>query len=75
MSVIGPGAHDKSGRGNINRGDGGLGFVIATAGSIPGGADTVSTSFEPHILTQDSEEMDLSLLAQECNCHERRWGS
>ncbi len=39
--LVGPGAADRDGRGNVNVGDGGVAFVLAAAAASPGGADTV----------------------------------
>lgn len=39
--LIGPGAHDQQGKGNINAGDGGIAFIVASAESVPGSADLV----------------------------------
>lgn len=36
--IVGPGAYDQHGKGNINVGDGGVAFLLASAGTIPGGA-------------------------------------
>ncbi len=34
--LIGSGAYDRQGKGNINAGDGGVAFIVASAESIPG---------------------------------------
>lgn len=39
--LVGPGAADRDGRGNVNVGDGGVAFVLAAAAGTPGGPDTV----------------------------------
>ena len=39
--IIGQGANDRDGRGNVNVGDGGVAFVLASAGAVPGGMETV----------------------------------
>lgn len=39
--ITGPGAKDAFGKGNVNVGDGGVAFVLASAGAIPGGAPLV----------------------------------
>ncbi|DBA92080.1 hypothetical protein WJX77_001940 [Trebouxia sp. C0004] len=36
--IVGPGAYDQHGKGNVNVGDGGVAFLLASAGTIPGGA-------------------------------------
>ena len=48
--ITGPGAKDAFGKGNVNVGDGGVAFVLASAGAIPGGAPLVCISFD-----QDSD--------------------
>lgn len=40
--IVGPGAHDQHGKGNVNVGDGGVAFLLASSGAIPGGAPLVS---------------------------------
>lgn len=40
--IVGPGAHDAHGKGNVNVGDGGVAFLLASSGAIPGGAPLVS---------------------------------
>ena len=40
--IVGPGAYDQHGKGNVNVGDGGVAFLLASAGTIPGGAPLVS---------------------------------
>ncbi len=40
--IVGPGAYDKDGQGNVNVGDGGVAFLLAATSSLPGGASTVS---------------------------------
>ena len=40
--IVGPGAKDAFGKGNVNVGDGGVAFLLASAGTIPGGAPLVS---------------------------------
>ena len=40
--IVGPGAYDKDGQGNVNVGDGGVAFLLAATSSLPGGAPTVS---------------------------------
>ena len=40
--IVGPGAYDQHGKGNVNVGDGGMAFLLASAGTIPGGAPLVS---------------------------------
>ena len=40
--IVGAGAHDQHGKGNVNVGDGGVAFLLASAGAIPGGAPLVS---------------------------------
>jgi len=42
--LVGPGAADRDGRGNVNVGDGGVAFVLAAAAGTPGGPDTVRRS-------------------------------
>ena len=42
--IVGPGAYDQHGKGNVNVGDGGVAFILASAGTIPGGAPLVSPS-------------------------------
>lgn len=39
--IVGPGAYDQHGKGNVNVGDGGVAFLLASAGNIPGGAPLV----------------------------------
>ncbi|KAK9810099.1 hypothetical protein WJX72_004870 [[Myrmecia] bisecta] len=39
--IVGEGAADKHGHGNVNVGDGGVAFVLTSGGTIPGGSDTV----------------------------------
>lgn len=39
--LVGAGAADRNGRGNVNVGDGGVAFVLAAAAGTPGGPDTV----------------------------------
>ena len=39
--LVGEGAADRAGRGNVNVGDGGVAFVLAAAAGTPGGPDTV----------------------------------
>ena len=39
--LVGTGAADRNGRGNVNVGDGGVAFVLAAAAGTPGGPDTV----------------------------------
>ena len=39
--VVGEGAADADGKGNINAGDGGVAFLLASAGSLPGTCDAV----------------------------------
>ena len=39
--LVGVGAADRNGRGNVNVGDGGVAFVLAAAAGTPGGPDTV----------------------------------
>lgn len=41
--LIGSGAHDQQGKGNINAGDGGIAFVVASAESIPGSPELVDS--------------------------------
>ena len=41
VAVVGAGAADRGGKGNINVGDGGVAFVLASAGNVPGGPATV----------------------------------
>lgn len=36
--IVGPGAYDQHGKGNVNVGDGGVAFLLASSGAIPGGA-------------------------------------
>lgn len=45
--IVGPGAYDQHGKGNVNVGDGGVAFLLASAGTIPGGAPLVSTQHLP----------------------------
>ncbi len=40
--IVGPGAYDQHGKGNVNVGDGGVAFLLASSGAIPGGAPLVS---------------------------------
>ena len=40
--IVGAGAHDQHGKGNVNVGDGGVAFLLASSGAIPGGAPLVS---------------------------------
>ena len=42
--IVGPGAYDQHGKGNMNVGDGGVAFLLASSGAIPGGAPLVSPS-------------------------------
>jgi len=39
--LVGVGAYDSQGKGNINAGDGGIAFIVASAACVPGGADLV----------------------------------
>jgi len=39
--VVGEGAADADGKGNINAGDGGVAFLLASAGALPGACDAV----------------------------------
>ena len=39
--VVGEGAADADGKGNINAGDGGVAFLLASAGTLPGACDAV----------------------------------
>lgn len=39
--IVGPGAYDKDGQGNVNVGDGGVAFLLAATSSLPGGASTL----------------------------------
>ncbi|KAK9846543.1 hypothetical protein WJX81_006281 [Elliptochloris bilobata] len=39
--LVGAGAADRDGRGNVNVGDGGVAFVLAAAAGTPGGPDTL----------------------------------
>ena len=39
--LIGRGASDQLGKGNINAGDGGIAFIVASAESIPGSTEMV----------------------------------
>lgn len=41
VRLVGAGAVDRDGRGNVNVGDGGVAFVLASAAGVPGGPDTV----------------------------------
>ncbi|GAB4813227.1 hypothetical protein N2152v2_000273 [Parachlorella kessleri] len=41
MDIVGRGASDAGGRGNIGSGDGGLAFVVAPAAAVPGGPQVV----------------------------------
>ncbi|DBA68374.1 hypothetical protein WJX79_000768 [Trebouxia sp. C0005] len=36
--IVGAGTYDQHGKGNVNVGDGGVAFLLASAGTIPGGA-------------------------------------
>ena len=45
--IVGPGAYDKDGQGNVNVGDGGVAFLLAATSSLPGGAPTVSWQCVP----------------------------
>lgn len=40
--IVGAGAYDQHGKGNVNVGDGGVAFLLASSGAIPGGAPLVS---------------------------------
>ena len=51
--IVGPGAYDQHGKGNINVGDGGVAFLLASAGTIPGGAPLVSADAVVHMLCSD----------------------
>ena len=44
--LVGTGASDWQGKGNINAGDGGIAFVVASAESIPGSPELVIFSFK-----------------------------
>lgn len=46
--IVGPGAYDQHGKGNVNVGDGGVAFLLASAGTIPGGAPLVSAMQHLH---------------------------
>lgn len=39
--LVGSGAYDSQGKGNINTGDGGIAFIVTSAACVPGGADLV----------------------------------
>jgi len=39
--LVGSGAYDSQGKGNINTGDGGIAFIVAAAACVPGGANLV----------------------------------
>ncbi len=39
--VVGAGAADAGGKGNVNAGDGGVAFLLASAGALPGACDAV----------------------------------
>ena len=39
--VVGEGAADRDGKGNISVGDGGVAFLLASTGTLPGGAPLV----------------------------------
>lgn len=41
-NLVGKGAYDQLGKGNINAGDGGIAFIVASAESIPGSPELVS---------------------------------
>ena len=40
--IVGIGAADKDGKGNVNVGDGGVAFVLTSAGNVPGYSEMVS---------------------------------
>ena len=46
--VVGQGAADKDGRGNINVGDGGVTFLLASTGALPGGSELVRSYTLPN---------------------------
>ncbi len=37
MRIVGEGASDAAGRGNVNAGDGGVAFIVTSAAGVPGG--------------------------------------
>lgn len=39
--MVGEGAADKDGRGNVTVGDGGMAFLLASTGNLPGGTPLV----------------------------------
>ena len=45
--MVGVGAADAGGRGNINAGDGGVAFLLASAGALPGACDAVRGCLGP----------------------------
>lgn len=51
--LVGPGAADRDGRGNVNVGDGGVAFVLAAAAGTPGGPDTVRPAAVPGLLDRE----------------------
>jgi hypothetical protein len=42
--IVGEGARDRGGKGNVNVGDGGVAFVLTSASAVPGGSELVCTS-------------------------------
>lgn len=49
QTLIGTGAHDRRGKGNINAGDGGVAFIVASAESIPGRPELVRFCSQKHM--------------------------
>lgn len=49
QTLIGTGAHDRQGKGNINAGDGGIAFIVASAESIPGRPELVRFCSQKHM--------------------------
>jgi hypothetical protein len=39
--MVGQGARDRDGKGNVNVGDGGVAFVLTSASALPGGPELV----------------------------------
>jgi hypothetical protein len=51
--LVGSGAYDSQGKGNINTGDGGIAFIVASAACVPGGVDLVRMTRFP-LLSSES---------------------
>lgn len=64
--IVGPGAKDAFGKGNVNVGDGGVAFLLASAGTIPGGAPLVSAPAGCNLCSRVTMKTQHALVC--CSC-------